>query len=205
MTFTDPIDSSSAADIKNYEVTVWGLLRSKNYGSKHFNEHALALSKAVLMPDGKTVRVESKELAPTWGMEIKYRLKGTDGRAIVGTIHNTIHAINEASETKPIKVFILAGQSNMEGQAVADLEGKDYNQGKGTLKALLNDPNKAPMVKHLQNANGTWTVRPDVWVRYQREKKPLLAGPLTMGFSVYGGNHHFGPELQLGHVLGGLS
>jgi hypothetical protein len=29
----------------------------------------------------------------------------------------------------PVKVFILAGQSNMEGQGVADLEGKDYYSG----------------------------------------------------------------------------
>ena len=43
----------------------------------------------------------------------------------------------------PLKVFILAGQSNMEGQAVADLEGKDYNDGKGTLKFLMRDPAKA--------------------------------------------------------------
>ena len=32
--------------------------------------------------------------------------------------------------------------------------------------------------------------------------RPLLAGPLAMGFSVYGDKHHFGPELQFGHVLG---
>jgi hypothetical protein len=31
-----------------------------------------------------------------------------------------------------LKIFILAGQSNMEGQAVADLDGKNYNDGKGT-------------------------------------------------------------------------
>jgi hypothetical protein len=31
----------------------------------------------------------------------------------------------------PLKVFILAGQSNMEGQAVVDLEGQDYNGGQG--------------------------------------------------------------------------
>ena len=30
-----------------------------------------------------------------------------------------------AAATQPLKVFILAGQSNMEGQAVVDLEGKD--------------------------------------------------------------------------------
>src|SRR5436190_12258405 len=84
-----------------------------------------------------------------------------------------------ADRPKPVKVFVLAGQSNMEGQAVADLEGKDYNDGKGTLKALLADPAKAPLVKHLRDDKGKWVVRDDVWVRYQREKQPLLAGPLT--------------------------
>jgi hypothetical protein len=101
----------------------------------------------------------------------------------------------------PVKVFVLAGQSNMEGQAVADLDGKHYNEGKGTLKALMNDPAKAPLFKHLKNDKGEWTVRNDVWVRYQREKQPLLAGPLSIGFSIYGGKHHFGPELQFGHVV----
>ena len=103
---------------------------------------------------------------------------------------------------KPVKVFVLAGQSNMEGQAVADLTGKDYNGGKGTLNALLADPEKAKLVKHLRGDDGKWAVRGDVWVRYQREKQPLLAGPLSVGFAVYGGTHHFGPELQCGHVLG---
>jgi hypothetical protein len=102
----------------------------------------------------------------------------------------------------PVKVFILAGQSNMEGQAVVDLTGKDYNEGRGTLVALLRDPIKGAMFGHLKDSNGKWTVRDDVWVRYQREGAPLLAGPLTFGFSVYGGQHHFGPELQFGHVVG---
>jgi len=41
-----------------------------------------------------------------------------------------------------------------------------------------------------------------VWVRYRREDGPLLCGPLTIGFSVYGDAHHFGPELQFGWLLG---
>src|ERR1041385_7488790 len=103
--------------------------------------------------------------------------------------------VNSISADGPahVKVFIVAGQSNMEGQAVVDLDGKNYNDGKGTLKALMNDPQKAPLFKHLKNAKGEWTVRADVWVRYQREKQPLLAGPLSIGFSIYGGKHHFGP------------
>jgi hypothetical protein len=111
-------------------------------------------------------------------------------------------AARAADENKPLKVFILAGQSNMEGQAVVDLDGKNYNDGKGTLKFLFNDPEKQKMVKHLKDDSNGWKVRNDVWVRYQREKSPLLAGPLGVGFSVYGGNHHFGPELQFGHIVG---
>ena len=45
-----------------------------------------------------------------------------------------------ADPPKPVKVFILAGQSNMEGQAVVDLEGKDYNDGKGTLASMFKGP-----------------------------------------------------------------
>lgn len=111
-------------------------------------------------------------------------------------------AARAADDNKPLKVFILAGQSNMEGQAVVDLDGKNYNDGKGTLKFLFNDPEKQKMVKHLKDDSNGWKVRNDVWVRYQREKSPLLAGPLGVGFSVYGGKHHFGPELQFGHIVG---
>jgi len=109
---------------------------------------------------------------------------------------------NAAEAPKPLKVFILAGQSNMEGQAVADLDGPDYNDGRGTLNSLLRDPAKAPLVEHLRASPTEWAVREDVWVRYKREQGPLLAGPLTVGFTVYGDAHHFGPELQFGNLLG---
>ncbi|MBY0523942.1 MAG: hypothetical protein K2R98_11120 [Gemmataceae bacterium] len=132
---------------------------------------------------------------------VPYTARAADSPRIVQQAFLNARAADVA-KAKPVKVFVLAGQSNMEGQAVADLDGKNYNDGKGTLNALLKDPAKAPLVKHLKNAKGEWTVRDDVWVRYQREKQPLLAGPLTMGFSVYGDKHHFGPELQFGHVLG---
>ncbi len=102
----------------------------------------------------------------------------------------------------PVKVFILAGQSNMEGQGVADLDGKDYNDGKGTLNALMRDPVGAARYRHLKDASGRWAVRHDVWVRYKPEQGPVKAGPLTLGFTPYAGRHHFGPELQFGHVIG---
>ena len=34
---------------------------------------------------------------------------------------------------------------------------------------------------------------------------PLQAGPLAVGYTVYGDQHHFGPELEFGHVVGELT
>lgn len=110
--------------------------------------------------------------------------------------------VGRATPALPLKVFILAGQSNMEGQAVVDLDGKDYNDGRGTLVDVLRDPAKQARFKHLRDDSGRWATRDDVWVRYRPENHPLLKGPLGPGFSVYGDRHHFGPELQFGHVVG---
>jgi hypothetical protein len=94
LAFTDAIDPM-ALEAKNFDVKLWGLIRSRNYGSKHVDEKPLAVAKATLGPDGKTVRLEIPDLAPTWCMEIQFRLKGTDGRAVRGVIHNTIHALGK--------------------------------------------------------------------------------------------------------------
>ena len=51
----------------------------------------------------------------------------------------------------PLRVFILGGQSNMEGYgAVAGL-GQDGHERKGTLTYVLHDPAKAAMFKHLRD------------------------------------------------------
>lgn len=109
---------------------------------------------------------------------------------------------SSAKTPGPVKVFILAGQSNMEGQAVVDLDGKDYNFGKGTLVYLMKDPAKAGQFKHLKDDKGQWRARGDVWVYYQPEGRVRMAGPLELGYTPYGDKHHFGPELQFGHVVG---
>lgn len=103
---------------------------------------------------------------------------------------------------RPLQIFILAGQSNMEGQSVVDLEGPDYNDGQGTLARLMKDPAKGFALRHLRDNQGRWTVRDNVWVRYQLDSGKLLHGRLSVGFSGYGDLHHFGPELQFGHRVG---
>jgi acetyl esterase/lipase len=90
----------------------------------------------------------------------------------------------------------------MEGQGVVDLDHpKYYNGGKGILQTVMNRPGNAPLYAHLKDAKGNWRVRDDVFIRF-RTKDGLKAGGLSIGYTGYGGMHHIGPELQIGHELG---
>ena len=92
-------------------------------------------------------------------------------------------ASNVADESKPVKVFILAGQSNMEG--------------KGKIDPLLNHQIKASETKdffaHFHN-DGEYIKRNDVWINYLDRR-----GDLTVG---YGSPGCIGLELQFGHIMG---
>ena len=102
-----------------------------------------------------------------------------------------------------IKVFLLAGQSNMEGHAVADLDhAEHYNGGRGTLHAVLEDETVAKTYGHWLDREGDWSIRDDVYVSYRPERGPMKVGPLSIGYAVHQGEHHFGPELEFGRVMG---
>lgn len=94
----------------------------------------------------------------------------------------------------PVKVFILAGQSNMEGHGFIKADPK-RNGGKGSLEFLARDPATADRFKHLLGKTGDWVVRDDVWIRYLDRK-----GKLTAGYGVQ--DDRIGPELGFGTVMG---
>jgi hypothetical protein len=61
--------------------------------------------------------------------------------------------LSPISFAKPIKIFILAGQSNMEGQGVVSMDGEpDYNGGKGNLVWSMKHSKSAEKMKKLKNA-----------------------------------------------------
>lgn len=109
------------------------------------------------------------------------------------------------SAQRTTRVYLLAGQSNMQGPAVADLDpqwrAEDYNHGRGTLQELLKDPAHRQLCAPFVDASGRWAVREDVTVSYQLEDGPRLFGPLSVGFSPHG-KHHFGPEWAFGEIVG---
>ena len=103
---------------------------------------------------------------------------------------------------KPIQVFILAGQSNMEGQGVVAYDHpKHYNGGKGNLVWSMKNSKSAALMKHLRDGAGKWVERDDVRISF-KDQREVRTGKLSIGFTGYGGTSHIGPELQFGHVIG---
>ncbi|MDB5295436.1 MAG: hypothetical protein JWO31_1419, partial [Phycisphaerales bacterium] len=102
--------------------------------------------------------------------------------------------VNGSRATGPVKVFVLAGQSNMEGQGfVAADPGR--NGGKGSLELLAKDAATADRFRVLVDAAGTWRTRDDVFISYLGRK-----GPLTVGYGV--SPDRVGPELGFGWAAG---
>jgi alpha-galactosidase len=99
-----------------------------------------------------------------------------------------------APPTKRVMVFVLAGQSNMEGQGFIKADPK-RNEGKGSLEYLTKDKATADKFKHLVGKDGKWVVRDDVWVHYLGRK-----GKLTVGYGAK--EDRIGPELGFGQVIG---
>ena len=112
---------------------------------------------------------------------------------------------DRAAAKEPVKVFILAGQSNMEGKAMAS-----------TLEPVIADAETHEKFKHLKT-DGKWSVRRDVWVTFLdkaiKGKSDIpLYGPLSVGFGGHKlardeNNKKFpaltlGPELGFGYVVG---
>ncbi len=97
ITFTEPIDAAAAGDADNFDIKVWSLRRTANYGSEHYDEHTLEVTAARIDPDDpRTVHLTIADIAPTWCMEIRYRLRDAEGGSFSGVIHNTIHELSES-------------------------------------------------------------------------------------------------------------
>lgn len=92
-----------------------------------------------------------------------------------------------------LKVFVLAGQSNMEGAGQININPRAQNKGAGTLEFMVKHAPKK--YGSLQTKAGEWTVRTDVFVKYGER-----AGGLKPGFGAR--SSAIGPELGFGTAVG---
>ena len=92
-----------------------------------------------------------------------------------------------AAETKPLQVYILAGQSNMQGHAQVR-----------TFEHIGMDPKTAPLLAEMQNSDGKPKVLDDVWISSIGCADKEQTGKLTTGFGASAGGPKIGPEYTFG-------
>lgn len=107
--------------------------------------------------------------------------------AIAGSVLAVSTGVSEDGAAKPLKVFILCGQSNMQGHAEVR-----------TLEHLKLAPETLPMYEALVNRDGTPRIHENVWISYL-SSEGFKHGALSTG---YGANQNkLGPELAFGTFL----
>lgn len=111
----------------------------------------------------------------------------------------------------PVRVFIMAGQSNMQGKGRVETGVGNEEGAIGSLRYLVDtDP---ATYGHLVNPDETWVERSDVWIQYNTEQSPttrpdiLKRGNLSPEYGNLADPHvtygwQFGPELAFGHTVG---
>ncbi|MEO2015164.1 MAG: sialate O-acetylesterase [Fuerstiella sp.] len=112
-----------------------------------------------------------------------------------------------STNSRKVKVFILAGQSNMEGKGFPDplswqitqkqyrerythfIKDGDYDAFARTVEETTDPANNRSTPTYL------WSTRHDVWINYLGKH-----GDLTVGYGTP--KEGFGPEFNFGHVMG---
>jgi len=92
-----------------------------------------------------------------------------------------------AAEKQPLQVYILAGQSNMQGHAQVR-----------TFEHIGMDPATKPMLAKMQNADGTPRICERVWISSIGCADTEQTGKLTAGFGASAAGPKIGPEFTFG-------
>jgi|TARA_B100001093_G_scaffold159350_3_gene151823 alpha-galactosidase len=106
---------------------------------------------------------------------------------VAATLVTTV--VGAAFSGESIKVFVLAGQSNMEGKGLPE-----------HLVTYKNDPLIVDSYEVLRTGQD-WAVRDDVWITYPSKTQGAKHGPLTVGYGTKG-ETSIGPEFGFGHAVG---
>ncbi len=98
-------------------------------------------------------------------------------------------AISLPASAKPLQIYILAGQSNMQGHAKVS-----------TFEHIGMDPATKPMLAEMQNADGSPKVCERVWISSIgcADGDTEQTGKLTAGFGASQGGPKIGPEFTFG-------
>ncbi len=186
--FSEPILSSIANNPSNFTVTT-------SSGTP------ISISSATYGDNEETVRLTTDSpLAPNTTFNVSMsNLTDRSGRPLSNSTPRSFKTFDNTPNG--VKVFIFAGQSNMEGFGESEL-GSGGNGNVGSLRHLVNT--EAGKYGSLVNGSGNWQSRSDVkvvWDRSQPADPPNpIKGNLNIGFGT--STQRFGPEYAAGHILG---
>lgn len=101
LTFAQPLDRSAAEDAGSYSLRQWNYRYTGAYGSKDYSvsdpskegRDDVTVRSAKLLPDGKSVFIETAELRPVMQMELKYNLQFTGGASASGPLYLTLNRL----------------------------------------------------------------------------------------------------------------
>ena len=111
---------------------------------------------------------------------------------VILTILASLLSVSFSLWAKPLKVYLLVGQSNMQGHAA-----------ERTLAHLAMDAKTVPLLKAIQNADGSAKVHDQIWISSIEiaEESGVKEGKLTVGYGAGGRDPKIGPELTFGITM----
>ena len=95
-----------------------------------------------------------------------------------------------ANDIQPLKVYVLAGQSNMQGHAQVR-----------TFPHLAMDPQTIPLLSLMEDEDGVPRVCDRVWISSLGSSERVRTGPLTVGFGAENAGPKIGPEFTFGLTI----
>ena len=197
--FSEPMNPASVENTNIYTVTLDG-------------GGPIAVTNATLSDDGSIVRLD---LASSLGLSTKYTVDiygGTalDGQPLGGKLNRQFATWDD--NPNGIKVFILAGQSNMVGYGKTESGNGNVHGAIGSLRyQVLNNASfpefdYSSLVVDSGDANSDFKSRSDVKVWYRNGKSGNLGGRILkgdLGPPFFGGNGiYIGPEYAFGQIIG---
>jgi glucose/arabinose dehydrogenase len=101
LTFTNPLDPETAADLDNYSAEWWNYTYSEKYGSpdvsaadpKKVGRDSVDIRSVRLSADGRKVSLEIPGMRPVMQMLVRYRLRAADNSPVTQDLWLTIHRV----------------------------------------------------------------------------------------------------------------
>lgn len=120
-------------------------------------------------------------------MERRYQPMRIVRSVLIAVLLGYLQCSLEAASDRPLKVFILAGQSNMQGHAHVR-----------TFDAMRLKPSTAGLLSHMRNSDGTPVVCENVWISSIGSSAEEKIGQLTTGYGADARGPKIGPEFTFG-------